>query len=88
MTLPRAVARAHRISPGEDISFVDVGGTIQLRRESDADKRSDTERLGDALECFDAATERQRERNRKWTGHSFDANRGWTRDELYVRGAE
>jgi hypothetical protein len=38
------------------------------------------------LQLFDAATERQKKRNAEWTGERYPQNRGWTREELYVRG--
>ena len=88
ITLPRALARSHRISPGEEVVFEEVGSALYLRRggqRSDAAKVSVLERV----DSFDQASQRQESRNRAVSGAlkpTQDLDRGWTRDELYQRG--
>ena len=82
ITLPRSVARAHGIHPGENLVFEDAGTAIYLRREgSQGIGRYST---AEALECFDSAVERQKTRNFEWpTGESSRQDRGWSRADLY-----
>jgi bifunctional DNA-binding transcriptional regulator/antitoxin component of YhaV-PrlF toxin-antitoxin module len=85
VTLPRAIARAHRIVPGAEIAFESAGESLRVHLvESEAGR--------DTAEClahFDAATERQRRRNKeavKRLGPVAKSGRGWTREDLYQRG--
>lgn len=85
ITLPRDLARTHRIEPGEQVIFEDAGSAIYLSRGQAAnDGASDA--LKESLDRFDAACERQVERERtRPIAAENTADRGWTRDELYQR---
>ena len=87
ITLPRKVARAHQIEPGSEVSFVSSGEFLRMlidrpRREEGKDHH------GIALASFDAATERQAERNRRFEQRFEEGrtqpSRGWVRDDLYA----
>lgn len=86
ITLPRELARSHRIEPGEQVFFEDAGSAIYLRR-GEADSPIATDALAEKLSRFDAANERQAARERDWPVPSEPpSERGWTREELYQRG--
>jgi len=86
ITLPRDLARSHRISPGEEVVFEEAGSALYLRRGAQDGKdinASDPQRV----RYFDQASQRQAERDRAHVdSSSSSADRGWTRDELYQRG--
>lgn len=85
ITLPRGLARSHRIEPGEQVFFEDAGSAIYLRR-GEADPPIATEALAEKLSRFDAASERQAGRERDWPVPSEPpSDPGWTRKELYQR---
>lgn len=83
VTLPKSVAEAYHIKPGDEIAFVPAGDVVRLetrlaRPQPSADVR---------LELFDAATVRQQRRQKaRHATRAPDAGRGWTREELYGRG--
>jgi bifunctional DNA-binding transcriptional regulator/antitoxin component of YhaV-PrlF toxin-antitoxin module len=85
ITLPRDLARAHSISPGEEVVFEEAGTALYLRREGQGGasaKVSDFERI----RSFDQASQRQEARERANPRPSVSsAGRGWTRDDLYQR---
>lgn len=85
VTIPKAIADRYGIQPGDEIAFVPAGDAIRL-----VPGASGTERLSRQarLELFDAATARQRARNRAGgRGRARrGAARGWTRQDLYTRG--
>lgn len=85
ITLPRELARTHRIEPGEEVFFEDAGSAIYLRR-AKADPRVGEGDATENLDRFDAASERQSARDRTWpVAVERPAERGWTREELYQR---
>jgi AbrB family looped-hinge helix DNA binding protein len=92
VTIPKAVAERYGIEPGDDIEFVPAGDAIRVVPAGviepvDAERR---------LELFDAATRRQRARERALArrpaaskqrgGKVAERARGWTREDLYERG--
>ncbi len=82
VTIPKALAEKFGLEPGDEIVWSALADAIRLTRQSDAPK-------GDAearLSLFDAATERQRCRERKTLLQAKDEDRGWSREELYQRG--
>lgn len=85
ITLPRSLARAHQIVPGEQVIFEEAGSALYLRREQEdtgANKVKGMERL----KRFDLASARQESRNQTWSPTIAPASdRGWTREELYQR---
>lgn len=83
ISLPRELARTHRIEPGTEVFFEDAGSAIYLRC---GNSRPDRDMVSDQLKRFDAAQDRQAVRNRDWSVSDIPpSDRGWTRDELYQR---
>ena len=82
VTLPKAIAQAHGIRPGDEIEWASAGDTIRVqplkRPRPTGDKKA-------RLRVFDQATQRQRRRQRGGR-HEAATDRGWTREELYERG--
>jgi AbrB family looped-hinge helix DNA binding protein len=82
ITLPKALAERCGIRVGDDLEVRSAGRSIQIERRRPTDaKRLRQERL----EHFDAASRRQQARQRGRSGAPA-RTRGWTREELYVRG--
>jgi AbrB family looped-hinge helix DNA binding protein len=82
VTVPKAIADRYGIKPGDEIEWVPAGEAIQVIPPGGQPRRLD--RLI-RLKLFDAATDRQRRRQRgRRTGRAAD--RGWRREELYGRG--
>jgi AbrB family looped-hinge helix DNA binding protein len=92
VTIPKRIADAYGIAPGDDIEFVEAGEGIRVVLSG---QRARAElSVAERLRLFDAGTERQRRRDRARSGanpgqrRGKDAgagDRGWTREELYVR---
>jgi bifunctional DNA-binding transcriptional regulator/antitoxin component of YhaV-PrlF toxin-antitoxin module len=82
VTLPRAIADRYGIRPGDDIQWQPAGSVIQVVPPG---KQAPFLSLDDRLKLFDAATTRQklRQRRRK-LGRATD--RGWRREDVYTRG--
>lgn len=82
VTVPRRIAEQYHIQPGDEIDWVAAGEVIRVIPPG---KVAVSESRGSQLRWFDQATERQRERS---VGRAVEraANRGWTREDLYVRG--
>ena len=82
VTVPRKIADAYSIRPGDEIDWVSAGDAILLippgKRAVALDRES-------RLRLFDQATERQ---TRRATAPSLAAppDRGWSREDLYGRG--
>lgn len=83
VTVPKAVAEKFGIRPGTEISWVAAGETLRVET-----SRRNTAPIAtrERLRLFDAATERQVRRNRRFKPAKSGEDRGWTRDELYDRG--
>lgn len=81
VTLPKAIAKAHGLRPGDHIDWVSAGDVIFIvpggRSAPGPDSR-------ERLRLFDQATRRQQQRERGRRA-AVGGNRGWTREELYVR---
>ena len=83
VTIPKALAEEYGIEPGDEIDWSASGDAIRFARrvhntQPDVDSK---------LEMFDAATKRQRDRERSVERpHRPEEGRGWTREELYERG--
>jgi AbrB family looped-hinge helix DNA binding protein len=84
VTIPKRVADLYGIREGDDLEFVPAGETIRLVPANETPVvRAASERLA----LFDAATERQRARQAGGLPREEPSpDRGWTREELYVRG--
>lgn len=85
VTIPKSVAEAYGIRPGDEIEFVPAGDVIRVVPPG----RRLRARLGreERLRLFDESTARQRERERHMlrTGE-IPAERDWKREDLYTRG--
>jgi len=82
ITLPKALADRCGIRVGDELELRPVGRSIQIDKRS---SREASEMRRDRLTHFDRATTRQRSRERT-TALIPTRSRGWTREELYVRG--
>ena len=88
VTLPKAVAIAHGITAGSDVTFESAGSVIVLRPGT-APAR--TLSVDDRLALFDSATQRLQSGSSRGNLTSSAADpvaRGWTRGDLYVRDSE
>src|SRR5207302_849588 len=88
VTLPKAIAERLGIKPGDEIKWEISGGA--LRAISVIKKRSAKKEDDPALRLrlFDQATHRQRRRETLLDVAMMrraKAERGWTRDKLYIR---
>ena len=82
ITLPKALVDRCGIRVGDELELRPVGRSIQIDRRSSPDI---LRRRQDRLTHFDRATKRQQ--TRQATRSIQPArSRGWTREELYVRG--
>jgi AbrB family looped-hinge helix DNA binding protein len=92
LTVPKTIADQYGIRPGDELEWVSAGETIRLvpvrkTRRSGQQGLSVKERLA----LFDQATERQRQRDaaldkQDVTSSESYADRGWTREDIYIRG--
>ena len=82
VTLPKAIADAFNIHPGDDINWVAAGEVIRVippgRQVVSVDRES-------RLRFFDQATERIRGRFAR-RQNKRPRDRGWRREDLYTRG--
>jgi AbrB family looped-hinge helix DNA binding protein len=85
VTIPKTLADRYGIRPGDEIEWEPAGAYIRIippRRQARPFEREERLRL------FDEATARQREREEAAPVLTTPADdRGWTREELYVRGS-
>ena len=82
ITLPKALVDQFGIRVGDELELRPVGRSIHIDSRS---ARDVTRRRHDGLVHFDQATKRQQVRQR--AGSLPPArSRGWTREDLYVRG--
>lgn len=84
VTVPKAVANRYGIKPGDEIRFEEAGEVIRVVPPSAA-ARPEPADVATRLALFDAATERQHQRDAALMPEGV-ASRRWTRDELYERG--
>ncbi len=84
VTIPKRIADEYGITPGDEINFVSAGDGIRVVTGSESASITTAERL----KLFDAATARQRARQRggKSGKPALRKKRGWSREELYDRG--
>jgi AbrB family looped-hinge helix DNA binding protein len=82
VTLPKAIASAHGIKPGDEIEWASAGEVIRI---VPAGRGRKVLNAAERLRLFDLATARQLKRQR--AARALKAKeRGWTRAELYERG--
>ncbi len=82
VSVPKAIADAFGIRPGDQIEWLAAGNVIRVLPARSHSKLQTAERLS----LFDQATERQKRRQRNLRRQKAGANRGWEREELYRRG--
>jgi AbrB family looped-hinge helix DNA binding protein len=85
VTIPKRIAEQYGIAPGDEVEFEPAGDVIRVvpAGKRPPSRPSPEERL----RRFDAATARQRERERRMAlpGTPPDG-RDWKREDLYTRG--
>jgi bifunctional DNA-binding transcriptional regulator/antitoxin component of YhaV-PrlF toxin-antitoxin module len=82
VTVPRKIAEAYHIRPGDVIDWAPAGEVIRVIPPG---KLVVSQGRESRLHLFDQATERHRKRRpERATGRPRD--RGWTREDLYRRG--
>ncbi len=82
VTLPRKIADAFHIRPGDDIDWVAAGEVIRV---IPAGKKVELDDRESRLQLFDKATERIRRRSSAQKKQP-PRDRGWRREDLYRRG--
>jgi AbrB family looped-hinge helix DNA binding protein len=82
ITLPKRLVDAYGIRIGDEVEIVAAGDAIAILPSASAGKSFSPE---ERVRHFDAATRRQAARS-AGSVSGGDADRGWTRDELYSRG--
>jgi AbrB family looped-hinge helix DNA binding protein len=82
ITLPKAVVDECGIRVGDELELRSIGGSIHIDRRAPATM---TRRRQERLAHFDRATARQQARQAA-KPVAPARSRGWTREELYVRG--
>ena len=82
VTIPKAVAKRYGIRPGDNVEWVPAGDAIRVLPPGHRPPLD----LKSRLEIFDGATERQRARQLKRKRRLSPPDRGWKREELYIRG--
>lgn len=83
VTLPKRIAEAHGIAPGDDIEFVSSGPLIQIH--TSANKAAQLQlSKEERLRLFDQASQRQRAReaDADWLLEQ-KTDRDWQREDLY-----
>ena len=83
VTVPKAIAEQFNIRPGSDITWVPAGDSIRIVPPGRQRRRLTRDvRLG----LFDEATRRHLERDAASQSPEVVGDRGWARDEMYIRG--
>lgn len=82
ITIPKKLAEKYAIQPGDEIEWMAAGDAIRVVPSGGREAPEDRERR---LELFDEATRRQERRQSGRRKARRGKDRGWTREELYVR---
>lgn len=82
VTVPRKIADAYRIRPGDEIDWEPAGEVIRVIPPG---KQAVSQSRELQLRLFDQATERHRKR-RPADATTLPRDRGWNREDLYGRG--
>ena len=83
VTMPKAIAERYGIRPGDEIEWQPAGTMIQIVPPG---KQAPALSLDARLKLYDAATARQRHRQAGRPKLRPGTDRGWRREDLYVRG--
>lgn len=84
VTIPKRIADRYGIRPGDEIDWLEAGDAIRVL--PGGDRPEDAGLAGRRVELFDAATARQHERQAGEARAPGPEGRGWSREDLYVRG--
>jgi AbrB family looped-hinge helix DNA binding protein len=85
VTIPKRIAEQYGIAPGDDVAFLPAGDGIRMVPARSQVRQSFSP--GERLRLFDAATARQREREKRMTlPAEGQTGRDWKREDLYTRG--
>jgi AbrB family looped-hinge helix DNA binding protein len=84
VTIPKRIADRYGIRPGDDIDWLEAGEAIRVLPGGDGP--GGPGRAERRVELFDAATARQHERQAGEARALGPEGRGWSREDLYVRG--
>lgn len=85
ITIPKRIAEQFGLAPGDEVEFLPAGDSIRLvpARVRVHERFSPGERM----RLFDAATARQRQREKAMAlPTTGQAERDWKREDLYTRG--
>ena len=82
VSVPRDLARAYGIKPGDDLEWQAAGESLRVSRARRTRRPGAGLPVAARLRLFDAATDRQHARNRPDAPVAKD--RGWTREDLYA----
>lgn len=83
VTIPKKLADKYAIRPGDEIEWVAAGDAIRV---VPSGSRRTTKDRRQRLRIFDESTRRQESRQAGRKKPRPVKNRGWSREELYVRG--
>jgi bifunctional DNA-binding transcriptional regulator/antitoxin component of YhaV-PrlF toxin-antitoxin module len=84
VTVPKKLAQQYGIRPGDEIEWAASGDAIRVTPRS-AGQPDSPPGIAERLRLFDAATGRLRRVASKRRPHQ-KRNRGWEREDLYIRG--
>jgi len=84
VTLPKRIAEAHGIAPGDHIEFESLGDDIRIV--AGGHRRGSVLSLDERLRLFDEASRRIETRSGQLPAAGQPAGRGWKREDLYTRG--
>ncbi len=85
ITVPKRLAEQYGLVPGDEVEFLAAGDSIRL--EPARSRARQKLNPGERLRLFDAATTRQRQREKTMSlSPEGRTGRDWDRAELYTRG--
>jgi len=85
ITLPKRLADEHGIVPGDELRFESIAGVIRMVPAGDSARELSVD---ECLRLFDEASRRISLRQQTESRVSSEAHgRGWSREDLYVRGS-
>lgn len=90
LTVPKAIAEQYDIRPGDELQWTPAGDGIRIDVARDGAGEAPGLSIEEKLELFDRGSERLRkiqgQPSKKKDQDKRREDRGWTREDLYVRG--
>jgi AbrB family looped-hinge helix DNA binding protein len=83
VTVPKTLATRYGIKPGDEIEWVEAGDSIRVLP---VRLGANEDTLENRIRIFDQATRRQQRRQSGLGRISRVKDRGWKREDLYIRG--